>query len=53
MAAGERGTQRQNREDGKRPLPISPAAFQVAELRQLSASPIFVTCRVSRSITQR
>ena len=40
MAAGERGTQRQNREDGKRPLPISPAAFQVDELRQLGVANI-------------
>ena len=40
MAAGERGTQRQNREDGKRPLPISPAAFQVDELRQFRVANI-------------
>ena len=40
MAAGERGTQRQNREDGKRPLPISPAAFQVDELRQFGVANI-------------
>jgi hypothetical protein len=40
MADGERGTHRQNREDGKRPLPISPAAFQVAELRQLGVANI-------------
>jgi hypothetical protein len=40
MAAGERGTQRQNREDGKRPRPISQAAFQVDELRQFGVADI-------------
>jgi hypothetical protein len=40
MAAGERGTQRQNREDGKRPRPISQAAFQVDELRQFGVANI-------------